>query len=249
MESPYIDLFETNEKNCLLKSMSSSNFGSTYTYNLMNLKSHYIKSARTPNKSYQNFNFKISSRNNIRLSQEYLYFSNVKNKKIRNIYETILKNSCREKEPKMVHLKNLFRIKKKNYFIKYNDEKNNIGNIIANDNNKKKSRTSHNLPFINKSSSQKMFKMNNNNNNSINNSEIVNDSENKNNHSNKKKVSLFFKNSLENDKNPNKRYKLLQRPNIFKDNKNLKIINSKFKDYLNFLDKDFDKGYNSFDLK
>ena len=248
MESPYIDLFESNEKNRLLKSLSSSNFGSTYIYNLMNLKRINIKTARTPNKSYQNFNFKISSRNKNGLSQEYLYFSNVKNKKVRNIYETILKNSCREKEPRMIHLKNLFRVKKKNYFIKYNDDKNNIGIIIANDNNKKKSRTSNNLPFINKSSSQKIIKLNNSNNHSIN-DEIVNDIENKNNHSNKQKVSLLFKNSFENNKNPNKRYKLIQKPHSIKDNKNIKIRNSKFKDYLNVFDKDFDKGYNSIDLK
>ena len=117
MESPYIDLFESNEKNRLLKSLSSNNFGSTYIYNLMNLKRINIKTARTPNKSYQNFNFKISSRNKNGLSQEYLYFSNVKNKKVRNIYETILKNSCREKEPRMIHLKNLFRIKRKTILL------------------------------------------------------------------------------------------------------------------------------------
>jgi hypothetical protein len=249
MESPYIDLFESNEKNQLLKSLSSSNFGSTYIYNLMNLKRINIKTARTPNKSYQNFNFKISSRNKNGLSQEYLYFSNVKNKKVRNIYETILKNSCREKEPRMIHLKNLFRVKKKNYFIKYNDDKNNIGIIIANDNNKKKSRTSNNLPFINKSSSQKIFKLNNNN-NSINNSEMLNDIENKNTYKNTKKISsLFFKNSLESNKNKNKRYKLLDRPHSIKDNRNIKLGKSKFRDYLISFEKDVDKEKNSIVLK
>ena len=81
------------------------------------------------------------------------------------------------------------------------------------------------------------------------NDEIVNDIENKNNHSNKQKVSLLFKNSFENNKNPNKRYKLIQKPHSIKDNKNIKIRSSKFKDYLNIYDKDFDKGYNSIDLK
>ena len=95
-----------------------------------------------------------------------------------------------------------------------------------------------------------MLKLNNsNNNNSINNSEIMNDIENKRHHRNKKKVSLFFKNSFESNKNPNKRYKLLERPLSIKDNKNIKLRNSKFREYLNFFDKDCDKGYNSIDLK
>ena len=235
MESPYIDLFESNEKYRLLKSMSSSNFGSAYIYSIINLKRNNIKRAKTPNKTIQFFNPKRSSKNNIASSQEYLYFSDIKNKKVRNIYETILKNSCREKEPRTVHLKNLFRTKKKKILFKYNnDDKINIGNIISNDNIEKKSRTSNNLPFINKSSSQKVFKLNNHN-NSINNSEIMNDIENKNNHRNTKKVfSLFFKNSLEINKNQNKRYKLLDRSHSIKDNRNLKLRKSKFRDYLTY---------------
>jgi len=252
MESPYIDLFEPNEndKNRLLKSMSSSNFGSTYAYNLINRKINNIKSAKTPNKYYHNFNLKSSSKNGIGLSQEFIYFSNVKNKKVRNIYETILKNSCREKEPRMIHLKNLFRAKKKKSFYIKNDDKNNLENInfIANGNIKKKSRTSNNLPFIIKSSSLKILKLNNSNTNYINNSEIMHDNENKINHSNKKKTSLFFKNSLGTNKNPNKRYNSLKRPHSIKENKNVVVRNSKIRDYLNFFDKDFDKGYNSIDL-
>ena len=242
MELLYIDLFESNEKYKLLKSMSSSNFSSTSIYNITNLKRSNIKITKTPNKTPQYFSSKSSKINNIGLSQEYIYFDNIKNKKVRKIYETILKNSCREKEPRMMNLKNLFRMKKKKLCLNYNDDKFNIGNIISNENIKKKSRTTRNLPFINKNSSQKMFKLSNNNSNSINNSEIVNDIENKNTYKNTKKVSsLFFKNSLESNKNKNKRYKLLDRPHSIKDNRNLKFRKSKFRDYLISFDKDVDK--------
>jgi hypothetical protein len=235
MEPLYIDLLESNEKYKLLKSMSSSNFSSNYIYNITNLKRGNKKSTKTPSKTSQYFISKSSKINNIGLSQENIYFNNIKNKKVRKMYETILKNSCREKEPRTVHLKNLFRTKKKKILFKYNnDDKINIGNIISNDNIEKKSRTSNNLPFINKSSSQKVFKLNNHN-NSINNSEIMNDIENKNNHRNTKKVfSLFFKNSLEINKNQNKRYKLLDRSHSIKDNRNLKLRKSKFRDYLTY---------------
>ena len=237
MELLYIDLFESNEKYKLLKSMSSSNFSSTYIYNITNLKRNNIKSPKNSNKTSQYFISKSSKKNNIGLSQEYIYFDNIKNKKVRKIYETILKNSCREKEPRMMNLKNLFRMKKKKLCLNYNDDKFNIGNIISNENIKKKSRTTRNLPFINKNSSQKMFKLSNNNSNSINNSEIVNDIENKNTYKNTKKVSsLFFKNSLESNKNKNKRYKLLDRPHSIKDNRKLKL-----RDYLISFDKDVDK--------
>jgi hypothetical protein len=63
----------------------------------------------------------------------------------------------------------------------------------------------------------------------------MNDIENKNNHRNTKKVfSLFFKNSLEINKNQNKRYKLLDRSHSIKDNRNLKLRKSKFRDYLTY---------------
>ena len=88
------------------------------------------------------------------------------------------------------------------------------------------------MPFINKNSSQKIFKLNNNN-NSINSSEIMNDIEKKNTHKNTKKVSSLFKNSLESNKNKNKRYRLLDRPHSIKDNRKLKL-----RDYLISFDKD-----------
>jgi hypothetical protein len=233
MEPLYIDLLESNEKYKLLKSMSSSNFSSNYIYNITNLKRGNKKSTKTPSKTSQYFISKSSKINNIGLSQENIYFNNIKNKKVRKMYETILKNSCREKEPRMVNLKNLFRMKTKKLFLNYNDDKFNIGNIISNDNINKKSRTTKDLPFINKSSSQKIFKLNNNN-NSINNSEMLNDIENKNTYKNTKKISsLFFKNSLESNKNKNKRYRLLDRPHSIKDNRKLKL-----RDYLISFDKD-----------
>ena len=232
MEPLYIDLLESNEKYKLLKSMSSSNFSSNYIYNITNLKRGNKKSTKTPSKTSQYFISKSSKKNNIGLSQEYIYFDNIKNEKVRKIYETILKNSCREKEPRMMNLKNLFRMKKKKLFLNYNEDKFNIGNIISNDKIEKKSRTSRNLPFINKNSSQKIFKLNNNN-NSINSSEIMNDIEKKNTHKNTKKVSSLFKNSLESNKNKNKRYRLLDRPHSIKDNRKLKL-----RDYLISFDKD-----------
>ena len=248
MEPLYIDLLESNEKYKLLKSMSSSNFSSTYIYNITNLKRNNIKSPKNSNKTSQYFISKSSKKNNIGLSQENIYFNNIKNKKVRKMYETILKNSCREKEPRMMNLKNLFRMKKKKLFLNYNEDKFNIGNIISNDNINKKSRTTKDLPFINKSSSQKIFKLNNNN-NSINSSEIMNDIEKKNTHKNTKKVSSLFKNSLESNKNKNKRYRLLDRPHSIKDNRNIKLGKSKFRDYLISFEKDVDKEKNSIVLK
>lgn len=219
-----IPLAKSKKRNTLIKSISTNGFGTLFSYNLDILRKQ-IKSARTRNKTPKN-ELKLTKK--LILPDEQLFFSEIKNKKVRNIYEAILRNSCKEKEPKTKHLKNIFRIKKtKNFLLK--------PNINSQINNKdKKSRTSNNLPFVQLSHNL------NNINSFINHSNINSDFENKNLiNINKAKIpSLFLKKSNENNNNTNSNinqsYKKKILPISFDNNKN-KVKKRKINNFFNEL--------------
>lgn len=129
-----------------LNNKSRNNFGKTFSNSFKLLEKEENIRPYAPNKRFIKNNEIKSDKKQLYLPEEQNIFIKIKNKEVRNFYETILKNSCREKELKTKNLKNIFRIKNtKNLIIKPNGKKelhNNSSQKI------KKSRTSSNLPFI-----------------------------------------------------------------------------------------------------
>ena len=194
--SDEIQRIKSNGKPTLLRSMSSNNFGTTFSYDFNSIKREKIKSSKYQNKTAQKNNRLKSGKTNLILPDEQIFFSQIKDEKVRNFYESILKHSCREKEPKTKYLKNIFRIKNKRPFLLNLNVKNEIEKVVySRNNNNKKSRTSNNLPFIQLSQNIKS-PINYINKNEH--SKILNDIENINNISNNlynknKKYSIFLK--------------------------------------------------------
>ena len=224
--SDEIQKIKSNGKPTLLRSMSSNNFGTTFSYDFNSIKREKIKSSKYQNKTAQKNNRLKSGKTNLILPDEQIFFSQIKDEKVRNFYESILKHSCREKEPKTKYLKNIFRIKNKRPFLLNLNVKNEIEKVVySRNNNNKKSRTSNNLPFIQLSQNIKS-PINKNEH-----SKILNDIENINNISNNlynknKKYSIFLKKN-----NGNKEIKIKENinnilPKSFSVNKKNKKINS-----------------------
>lgn len=248
-ESP---ILKSNHKT-LFKNNSTNNFGSTFLYNLKYLRNDLMKKTITPKKdNINNIRFKSAKKKLLFLPDEQLFFSQIKNKQVRNFYETILKNSCRVKELKTKHLKNIFRIKNSNNVLLKSNQKEaeNIFDLHNNNNKEKKSRTSNNLPFI-------QFSQNNNNNNySINNIQDNNsnsiDIEIKRSVDNTKKntkatiPSLFLKKSREKNKIRNSSYKIKINPISSNYKNNMNSRNKFFRENLNILE---NKGIKSVDFK
>ena len=238
-----IPLAKSKKRNTLIKSISTNGFGTLFSYNLDILRKQ-IKSARTRNKTPKN-ELKLTKK--LILPDEQLFFSEIKNKKVRNIYETILRNSCKEKEPKLKHLKNIFRLKNTKTNLLKPKMKNEIDIIINLQSNKeKKSRTSNNLPFIKLSQNQNL-----NNVNSFYNSNINGDIDSKTiiNYNNKI-PSLFLKKDKKNT-NLNQSNNINILPISF-DYKNKKIIKRRsisFLDELISYDKKRKKQQNSVEYK
>jgi hypothetical protein len=135
------------------------------------------------------------------------FFGQIKDKNVRNFYETILKSCCREKEPKERHLKNIFRMNKnknqRNSFVLKSKEKDKINNSINNskiENTEKKFRTSSSLPYIVLPQNISTISTNNDN-----------EKTNVKNSNNKKMQSLFSKAANNNDLN-NHKNKIKLRP-------------------------------------
>ena len=236
-------LVKSNKRNSLLKSNSTNSFGTIFIYNLDIIKSKRIH-PRTPNKTPKN---DLKIKKNLFLPEEQKFFCDIKNKKVRNFYETILRNSCKEKEPKLKHLKNIFRLKNTKINLLKPKMKNEIDIIINLQSNKeKKSRTSNNLPFIQLSQNQNL-----NNVNSFYNSNINGDIDSKTiiNYNNKI-PSLFLKKDKKNT-NLNQSNNVNILPISF-DYKNKKIIKRKsisFLDELISYDKKGKKKQNSVEYK
>ena len=155
MEIDEIQSLTSNKRFKLIKSNSSNNYGSSlssFSYN-NNIRREII-SARPRFKSPLKIGFTRakSPKNNMILSNEPTFLNQIKNKNVRNFYETVLKNCCREKEPKQRCLKNIFKINnnhRDSFLLKSKDKKKiNRNKILRCESTEKKSRTSNNLPFI-----------------------------------------------------------------------------------------------------
>ena len=155
MEIDEIQSLTSNKRFKLIKSNSSNNYGSSlssFSYN-NNIRREII-SARPRFKSPLKIGFTRakSPKNNMILSNEPTFLNQIKNKNVRNFYETVLKNCCREKEPKQRCLKNIFKINNNNrdsFLLKSKDKKKiNRNKSLRCESTEKKSRTSNNLPFI-----------------------------------------------------------------------------------------------------
>ena len=145
---------KSNNRFMLLKSNSTNNYGSSLSSFFYNKIRRETISARPRAKSSIKNGMKKSKtqKKNMVLSDTPLFFSEIKNKNVRNFYETVLRNCCKEKEPKERLLKNLFRInnnKKYPLLLKTkNKKKFNKSKSLISENIEKKSKTSNNLPFI-----------------------------------------------------------------------------------------------------
>lgn len=105
----------------LFKNNSSNNFRTTFLYNLECSKSEKMKKITTHNNNTKYNKLKLRNKKLFILPDEQKFFSQIKNQKVRNIYSIILKISCKEKEPKAKHLKNIFRLNNSiNFLIKSN---------------------------------------------------------------------------------------------------------------------------------
>lgn len=231
MKSFEISPFKPFKGFSLIRSMSSKNFGTIFSYSIYNLRKNKIKSANTPNKTFQRYSLMKSNKKDINLSNDSVYFTNIKNLKVRNFYETILKNSCREKEPKTILLKNAFKQNNKRSFL-YKSKKD-VNNIfIRNELTEKKSRTTNNLPFIQYSHNLNLKNKNNYNNNCSNNN-IFGDIENKNInsiyniHGRNKANSLLYKDNIEKDKAIIQNFRHILSKKYSIKNKTLKLRNDK----------------------
>ena len=111
-----IQEMNNNKKLRFSKSRSSNNFGSTFTFfPHNNLVREAITSRPRAQSSikYSLMKSKSQKKNMVLSGMDTpLFLGQIKNKKVRNFYETILKSCCKEKEPKERHLKNIFRINK-----------------------------------------------------------------------------------------------------------------------------------------
>lgn len=200
----------------LLKSNSSNGFGTTYLYNIDYLKREHFRRAMSAKKMY-NKDYRLKSvKKKLFIVDEQFFFSQIKNKDVRNFYESVIKNACREKEPKTKHLKNIFRLKKSRNFLLKPNVKNEIESMINTPKSKKerKSRTSNNLPFIHLPKNINNIDLINNNVN------VNNDIENNkkiyihiNNDSIKYKIpSIFLKKAKEKSKIKNESFKISLSP-------------------------------------
>lgn len=207
------------------KNKSPNNFRKTFSNSFKLLEKEENIRINSPNKRFISNNRIKSGKKQLYLPEEQNIFVKIKNKEVRNFYETILKNSCREKEPKTKNLKNIFRLKNtKNFIIKPIVKKVSHSNSSQNI---KKSRTSNSLPFI-------QVSQNVNNIYPINNNGFTFDIENKNNMDNNKNndnvvykiPSLFLKNAGQKHKIKNLSHSIEKTPiALFLKNKNKNIKN------------------------
>ena len=189
-----------------VKSRSVNNFGLSVTsFSNKNLRKEDITSKTRVKPFKKNGLIKSKSQKKDMILSDMdnrLFFSHIKNKNVRNFYETVLKSCCKEKEPKERFLKNLFRMNNKKHTLvlkskdkdKDKDKINNSKNNLINEKTEKKSRTSNSLPYI-------ILSQNNNNNSSAINNDNKKTIFNKSN--NKKTQSLFYKDANKNDFNKN----------------------------------------------
>ena len=196
-----------------LNNKSPNKLGKTFSNSFKLLEKEENIRVITPIKGFITNNRIKSGKKQLYLPEEQNIFIKIKNKEVRNFYETILKNSCREKELKTKNLKNIFRIKNtKNLIIKpivKKELQSNSSQTI------KKSRTSNNLPFI-------QISQNVNNICPINNNGFTIDIENKNNNMDNNKIndniinkipSLFLKKTIrEKNKIKNKNHSIEKSP-------------------------------------
>ena len=231
-----ISPLKSNKRFILVRNNSSKSIGSTlssFSYN----KREIMSSRYRPKTPVKGGTLRFKKKEDLILSDRPVYFSNIKNKIVRNFYENVLRSCCKVKEPKERLLKNIFRANNKpTYVLKSKDKNKNNNNNINNLKGEKietKFRTLNNFPFI-------PF-IRNSGVNSINNSIINNDNEKTNNIKNRKVQLLFSKIQKKNNeyiKQNNiiniyplsksiKRYNLLVKNNI---SKNLLIYSDKDKE-------------------